>query len=224
MLETFNRDEFLRLLILKSTTFDQRVLMGQAALALGCQKPAHTGEYLVLDAVAMLLVSMLNWLGVELKPAADAVREHWEGWLELVTRAERAPLPDNAELFFCVAGVLSLDSGLVSDRVEMGEHHEIAAAFAGESTYRPAFVSIHRVLHQLRINAQHANVALPDRLTIAPNEPGYENWRAEIRMYQARAAARLKAKAKAKPKTKAKGRKPIRPPAHVRVVKEDADA
>jgi len=196
MLEAFNRDEFLRLLILKSTTFDQRVLMGQAALALGCQKPAHTGEYLVLDAVAMLLVSMLNRLGVELKPAADAVREHWKGWLELVTRVERAPLPDNAELFFCVAGVLSLDSGLVSDRVEMGKHHEIAAAFARESAYRPAFVSMHRVLHQLRINAQHANVALPDRLTIARGEPGYKNWRREIDAYRARAEARAEAKAK----------------------------
>jgi len=200
MLESLNRDEFLRLLILKSATFDQRMLMGQAALALGCQKPAHTGEYLVLDAVAMLLVSLLNRLGVELKPAADAVREHWEGWLELVTRAERAPLPDNPELFFCIAGVLSLDSGLVSDKVEMGRHHEVFAAFAGEELYRPAFVSMHRVLHQLRINAQHANVALPDRLTIARGEPGYKNWRREIDAYRARAEARFRAKAKVKAK------------------------
>jgi hypothetical protein len=162
--------------------------------------------YLVLDAVAMLLVSMLNRLGVELRPAADAVREHWEGWLGLVTRAERAPLPDNAELFFCVAGVLSLDSGLVSDRVEMGEHHKIAAAFAGESIYRPAFVSMHRVLHQLRINAQHANVALPDRLTIARGEPGYKNWRREIDAYRARAEA------------KTKGRRAARAPARKRLV------
>jgi hypothetical protein len=70
--------------------------------------------------------------------------------------------------------------------------------------YTANFISMHLVLHQLRVNAQLAEpkIALPDRLTIAPNEPGYENWRAEIRAYQERAGARLKAKAKAKGRRK----------------------
>jgi hypothetical protein len=36
------------------------VATGEAAFALGCHKPAHIGEYLVLDAFAMILASMLN--------------------------------------------------------------------------------------------------------------------------------------------------------------------
>jgi hypothetical protein len=197
MLEFLSRDEFLRLLRLKSTTLDQRVLMGQAAFAFGCQKPAHVGEYLVLDAVAMLLSSILNQrAGLELKPAADAVREHWEGWLALVTKDERFPIADDPQLFFAVAW-LWIDHKL-THRVVMGGASEIAAALAGEPVDTVNSISIRRVLHHLRSNAQLAKVALPERLTIAPNEPGYENWRAEIRAYQERAGARFQARAKNK--------------------------
>jgi hypothetical protein len=73
---TTARGDFLALVGVKSSTLDQRVLTGEAAFALGCQKPAHIGEYLVLDGPAMLLGSMLNrFAGLELKAAADAVRE-----------------------------------------------------------------------------------------------------------------------------------------------------
>jgi hypothetical protein len=84
----------------------------------------------------------------------------------------------------------------------MGEAHEIMAALAGDSVYTVNSISMHRVLHHLRSNAELAKpkIILPQRLTIAPHEAGYENWRAEIRGYQERAGARAKAKAKAKAK------------------------
>jgi hypothetical protein len=48
------------------------VATGEAAFALGCRKPAHTGEYLVLDAFAMILASMLNcFCGLTLKETAN---------------------------------------------------------------------------------------------------------------------------------------------------------
>lgn len=207
MLQSISRPDFLGLVGVKSSTLDQRVLTGEAAFALGCKKPAHTGEYLVLDAVAMLLSSMLNrFAGLGLKAAAETVQKHWEGWLTLVTKAERFPTPDDPLLFFAVVW-LSLESGL-TPRVVMGRTDEIAAALAGQPVYTVNSISMGRVLHQLRTNAKFANVALPERFTIAPNEPGFENWWAEIRTYQDRAKARTRAKAKAK----AKGRRPARAP------------
>ena len=210
MFEFLPRDEFLRLLILKSTTLDQRVLMGQAAFAFGCRNPAHTGEYLPLDGVAMMLTSMLNAHGVRLEVAAEAVRTYWDDWLGLVTRAERYPIPENPHLFFAVA-VPSPESGL-SRRVAVGYSNQIVDALyrADDPSCPVAPISIHQVLLQLRINAQRANVALPDRLTIARGEPGYKNWRREIAAYRARAEARAEAKAK--------GRRAARAPAGKRLV------
>jgi hypothetical protein len=128
-----------------------------------------------------------------------------------VTRAEREPLPENRELFFAVA---TMSDG--SHRVEVGTSGEIfdALSKAEQSLHVVGFVSIHRVLHQLRVNAQLAKpkIALPERFTIAPRDPGYENWRREIAAHQERAEARFQAKAKAKAK-------PARAPASKRLVK-----
>ena len=211
MLEALPRGDFLALVGMKSPTLDQRVLTGEAAFAFGCQKPAHAGEYLALDAAAMLLSSMLNRLaGLELKAAADEVREHWNGWLTLLTKAERFPKPNHPEQFFAVAW-LSLEPRRY--RVMLGEAHEIAAELAGESVYTCNFVSIHLLLRLLRNNARRANIALPERLTVADRDGGYENWLREIDAHRERAAARLKAKAKTK------GRRPAPAPARKRLVK-----
>jgi hypothetical protein len=104
--------DFLALVGVKPSTQDQRVLTGEAAFALRCEQPAHTGKYLYLDAVAMILAGMINcFTGLELKRAADAVREHWNDWLKLLTKAERFAPPKHAEQFICVAWT-SLDPPL----------------------------------------------------------------------------------------------------------------
>jgi hypothetical protein len=191
----------------KSSTLDQRVMTGEAAFALGCQRPAHTGEYLILDAVAMLLSSVLNrFAGLELKAAADAVREHWDDWLTLVTKVERFPIRDDPQLFFAVAWLVAPAGSKVAftPRVVMGERDKIMATLAGEHVYTANFISMRWVLHQLRVNAQYANVQLPERFAIARGEPGYKDWRREINAYRERAVARLQARAKGKGKTKIK--------------------
>jgi hypothetical protein len=159
-----------------------------------------------LDAIAVMLTSMLHATGIDLKPAADAVREHWEAWLELASRAERAPLPENSELFFAVATMFDR-----SHAVAVGETQEITAALgkANRSLHAVGFVSIHRVLHQLRVNAEMAKpkIALPERFTVARGEPGHQAWLADIAAHQVRAGARFRARAKAK------GQRPARAPA-----------
>jgi hypothetical protein len=48
------------------------------------------------------------------------------------------------------------------------------------------------VRHYLRANAANANITLPQRLTIDPDdEPAYEKWRGKIDAYQQAAGARL---------------------------------
>jgi hypothetical protein len=205
MLPALPRPDFLRLLIFGSSRFDQRTALGQVALALGCEKPAHAGWYLFLDALAVMLTSMLTAYGLELKPAADAVRKHWKAWLDLVTRAEREPLPENSELFFAVATMFD-----GSYRVEVGKTQEILAALRGanQSLHTVHFMSIHRVLHQLRTNAQLAKpkIVLPERFTIAEGEPGHEAWWADIAAYQERAGSRFKAKVKQRSRAPARKR------------------
>jgi len=216
MLETLSRDEFLQLIALKSDAFDQRQLMGQTAFAFGCRKPAHVGEYLVLDAVAMGLVGMLNAHGLKLEDAADVVLRFWKEWLTLLAKAEREEQPP---LFFAVA-VQSPGPGGAYDsslprRVAFGNANQIVETlYRADESYGVAMIPVHGLLRQLRKNAQLAKpkIVLPERFTIADNEPGYENWWAEIRAYQERAEARLKARAKAK------GRRAARAPARKRLV------
>jgi hypothetical protein len=194
MLVTIPRDTFQALVRIKSTTLDQRVRTGEAAFALGIEKRPHTGEYLYLDAVAMILASMINcFTGLELKRAADIVRETWDGddgWLTLLTKAERFPLPNHAEQFVCVAWT-SLDRS-EPRHIVMGEHHEITAALRGQTVAAPCFISMHFLLRCLRGNAKLAGIRLPPRLTIAEGEPGFKEWRTEIDLYRQYANARVK--------------------------------
>jgi|AmaraimetFIIA100_FD_contig_91_117565_length_979_multi_4_in_0_out_0_2 hypothetical protein len=81
----------------------------------------------------------------------------------------------------------------LTPRVVMGDTADIAKALAGESVYTVNSVSMALVLHHLRVNAQLANITLPQRLTVEERESGYENWLAEIRAYQHAAGARLEA-------------------------------
>jgi hypothetical protein len=160
-----------------------------------------------------MLTSMLKATGLELKPAADAVREHWQEWLELVRRAERRRIFGSggeqvrSELFFAVATMFD-----GTHRVEVGETQEITEAFgkANQPLHTVGFVSIYRVLSQLRRNAELAKpkIVLPEKFTVARGEPGHDAWLADIAAYQERAEARLKAK----------GQRPARAPARKRLV------
>src|SRR5262245_49650979 len=100
------RSSYLGLIRVKPSTLEQRMHTGEQAFALGVSKPAHRDEYLLLDGVAAILASMLNCTcGLTLKQAADAVREHWAEWLELLVRVENwaEHHQDDPRLFFAVA-------------------------------------------------------------------------------------------------------------------------
>jgi hypothetical protein len=178
----------------KPSTLDQRLFTGEAAFALGCHKPAHTGEYFVLDAVAMILASMLNrFAGLQLKEAADIVCSTWNDWLTLLIRAESFP---HVEQFVCVART-SLDRSEPA-HIAMGEAADIAKVCPPSET-APCLIPMQLLLRCLRGNAAKAGIDLPERLTVDPDDkPAYAKWRDEIDAYREAAGARV-AKAKLAP-------------------------
>ena len=82
---------------------------------------------------------------------------------------------------------------------------EAMSALGGGSFVSPYGVSIQRVLHALRTNAENSKprIELPTRLTVQPDDPNHAQWRAEIAAYQKLAHARFKVKTKKKANMKA---------------------
>jgi hypothetical protein len=196
MLDTRSRSEFLALIGTRSATWDQRMKpeVGEAALALGCRKPAHIGEYLLLDACAALLASMLNRAGLELRVAAEIVRQRWDDWLTLLIRVEHF----HAEQFVCVAWP-SADRS-TPPHIVMGDSDYISKICPPSETAQ-YMISMSFLLRCLRGNAAKAGIQLPERLTADPNDkPAYKKWRDEIDAYREAAGARV---AKVKPLTPA---------------------
>lgn len=193
MLDTRSRPEFLALTGVRSATLDQRVKVGEAAFAFGVERRPHVNEYPVLDALATILASMLNRLcGLTLKQACNEMREHWERWLELVTKAERwrEKYPTTDPMLCIAVAWLSLEEGQSQRRYRIlfGEHDKITAA--ARSSYVCNYVSIARALSALRANAKQAGVELPKRLTVAKGEPGHEDWQHRINDYREAAGVR----------------------------------
>jgi len=199
---TFGREEFLRLLQITGPTLDKRAFKREIAFAFGCEINAHMNEYLLMDAVAIMLTSMLS-VGIGMKDAATVVREHWEEWLRLVQSSERDPgtiVPPTDQLYI-LAGKTQ-DGRLIVGTGTMGE----AMSKLGGGTYVDPFpfgVSIHRVLHQLRTNARNYKIDIPARFAVQTDDSNYVQWRAEITAYQKLAHARFNAKTKAKRAKKA---------------------
>jgi len=189
------RDQYLALVGMKSSTLDQRVRVGEAAFAFGVADRPTYGEYFVLDALATILSSMLSCLcGLTLKQTTNELRKHWSGWLELVTKTERwMEKYPGADPMWCIAiAHLPLKPGQSerSHRILLGKAHEIIEE-VGASADSCNFVSIARAISALRANAKNAGISLPKRLTVAKGEPGFDDWREEIRAYQRRAGMRV---------------------------------
>src|SRR5262249_8303630 len=180
-------------------TWDQRMKpeVGEAALAFGCSKPAHVGEYPVLHAVAAILASMMNHTtGLELKRSVEIVRRTWDGWLTLLIRAESFPHIDQ---YVCVAWVSRNRAD--PPHIAMGDAAHVGKA-CPPSESPLCMISINLLLRRLRENARQAGIDLPARLTVDPEDdkPAYDKWRADIDAYREAAGARL---AKIKPLTPA---------------------
>jgi len=189
---TVPRDSFCALIGVKSATLSQRQYTGEQAFAFGLTKPVHINEYHYLDGAAALLASMMNRAGLDLKPAADVVRERWDDWLTLLIRVEHFHI----EQFVCVAWTSPDRSEL--PHIVMGDEAHIGKK-APPSKHALYLISMSFLLRCLRNNARQANIDLPKRLTVDPKDKvAYDKWRAEIDALREAAGVRgAKAKAPA---------------------------
>jgi hypothetical protein len=198
-----SRDEFLRLLQMKSATLDQRVYKHELTFSLGCTRPAHTGEYLLLDVVAVLLISMLNRLAkVEMKTAAEMVLKHWYGWLVGVAQAEHEMDESLRDQTYFAVGTDFNGKGFAA----VGKMKEAVAMLESSGPHERGLymLPLHLVLRVLRDNARIAKIDLPKFLTPEPDTPEFEKFLESIHEYQRLAGAKFKAKAKAKASKRAR--------------------
>jgi hypothetical protein len=194
---TLSPEEFFRLLKLQPATMRVRAHTGDAAFAFGLKRNPHPGAYLPLDALAVLLTSLLS-TQISLRPAAEIIRVSWDAWLRAVQVAEGDPkLYEGSEVpvelhMYIGVGVSKGKLG----RCEVGTMIDIMPKLNTFEAVRG--ISIQLALRQLRANSRKTGVALPDRLTVPFDHADHAKWRQEIEDYRKLANMRFKAKLKAK--------------------------
>ena len=191
------RDEFSQLLQIRAGTIAQRIYTEEICFAFGCRINAHIGEYLPLDAVAVLITSILS-TEIGMKAAAELVRKGWEKWLEVVQAVEsdlllytQTPIPAEQQRYLAVG----IEKGRPPFGV-CGLMSDCQRQLSGYGIIRG--ISIQLVLRQLRVNSRQYKVALPERLTPPLDHPDLAQWCREIEAYQKLSNTRFKAKLKAK--------------------------
>jgi len=197
-MDDLTREEFLRLLNLKSTTLDQRVHKNEMVFFPGLSRPAAIGDYSALDGLYGLTSSMLNGCAkIELKDAADLTRTNWEDLAKGFAKVERQMETDGL-IFFAVATVFGDDGKVkkISGAVGTGQQASNVLQSAGKhaSLY---MLPLYIVLRTLRNCAKQAKpqIQLPTYLIpAAPDTPEFETWLAWVREYRRRAILKHKAK------------------------------
>jgi hypothetical protein len=203
----YPRDEFLRLVRMKSNSFNQRSHQRENALGWGLRKPIHQGEYGPIDAIGMLLTSMFSYYArIDLKSAADVVTTHWLPWTRALAAAERNM--DGSEEDYFAVGVSfknkedwSKKRDFTPSRVTAGFGKRQAAVNEVEKKGphdNIIMLPLQTVVRALHANAESARpkIELPKMLCPAPpDSPEFDQWVAAKTEYLSRT-------------DKAKGRKP----------------
>src|SRR5215831_977637 len=91
--EKFTREVFLSMLGedgISSTALAARQYRGEVAVFAGLSRPLRQNEYGELDLYAAALTNLIKqFVNIEMKQAADLVREYWREWTYGLARSER---------------------------------------------------------------------------------------------------------------------------------------
>jgi hypothetical protein len=170
---TLTRAEFLRLLMLKSTTLGQRVFNGELAFAYGLSHPVEVGKYSALDALSAMAVSMLHACAkIPAKAAADLMRKHWEAFLKAVAKVERQMAAGHTtwtasedEIWFAVATAFGDDGKVRRVLGAIGTRQETAGARRNAGSHASIYMMPLKLpLRTLRNNERDTGVELPKLL------------------------------------------------------------
>jgi hypothetical protein len=178
----FGRDVFLRVLGIESNAWNQRSYRGEVALGFGLARPGHVNSYGEIDLLAgTLTVLITHFVKIDMKQAAELVRDHWREWLEGVARAERLKLRAYSE---GICFVIATDADKEKVKVAVGPCEE-AINETGGADMVPFAMPLDLVVRRVRTSAKEAGLSLPKQLTpVPPDSDDFKKWIADIEAYR----------------------------------------
>lgn len=180
----FPRGVLLDVFGIEGNAWHQRQHRGEVALAFGQSRPVFTNEFGELDVLAVgLTLLIVNLAKVDMKQAAELVRDYWREWLEGVAMAERLK-PSTAYLdgiCFVVATDVSEQRIMV---VEVGPCNEVMERLGGGDVV-PIPIPLDLAARRVRAMAKKAGHSLPRYFTRGlPESNEFKQWIAEIERYR----------------------------------------
>jgi hypothetical protein len=184
MIQTMNfgRDVFLSVLGIESNAWNQRAYRGEVALGFGLARPGHVNSYGEIDLLAgMLTVLITHFVKIDMKQAAELVRNHWLAWLEGVAGAERLKRSAYSE---GICFVIATDADKQKINVAVGPC-EKAINETGGADMVPFAMPLDLVVRRVRTSAKEAGLSLPKQLTPGlPDSRDFKKWIADIEAYR----------------------------------------
>ena len=185
------RAEFLELLGLTGSAFDQLQHAGRIALAFGTSMPATPGRYLDLDLVAMGINLGLT-PGVGSERATAIVAACFHQWLSAVGHAEADPKQD----YFMTIGGVGWDAANKSAKslvVTNGTLGQIAEDFQSiPNLVGSVTVNISGIIRGLRTRAHTAGIDLSRPFFFLPDDPRFNEILTRVKRERDARIVRLK--------------------------------
>ena len=205
-MQYLSRDEFLEVLPLTGSAFDQLQHSGHVALAFGTPMPATPGRYLDLDLVAVAInLGLTPSLGRE--NATAIVSGYFHQWASAVGHAE----DDQSQDFFMAVGGIGWDATKKSPKqllVTNGTVHQIAEDFGSRSNLVGFFtVNISDIIRRLRTRAHAAGIDLSRPFFFPPDDPRFNEILTRVKRELHARVARLRRDKKKLAATKARSRR-----------------
>jgi hypothetical protein len=194
---SFGRDMFLGVFGIENSAWTQRSYRGEVALGFGLARPGHVNSYGEIDVFAMALtVFIALHVKIDMKQAAELVRDSWLAWLEGLARTER--LKRSAVYSEGICFVVAANADKTKIEVAVGPCQKTM-----DEIGRPDMVltpiPIDLVVRWVRIGAKKAGLSLPKQLTPGlPDSDEFKKWIAEIEAYRKFASMRGSGRKKAK--------------------------
>jgi hypothetical protein len=179
----FPRGVLLDVFGIEGNAWHQRQHRGEVALAFGLAKPVFANEFGELDVFAVGLTLLIVILAkVDMKEAAELVREYWREWLEGLAVAERLKPSTYLDGIGFVAATDVNERKIVA--VEVGPCKEVMEHLGGEDVV-PNGIPLELAARRVRAMAKQAGHSLPRYFTPGdPQSDEFKQWLAEIERYR----------------------------------------
>jgi hypothetical protein len=126
-------------------------------------------------------VLITHFVKIDMKQAAELVRNHWLAWLEGVARAERLKRGPYSE---GICFVIATDADKEKIKVAVGPCERAINEIGGVDMV-PLAMPLDLVVRRVRTSAKGAGLSLPKQLTPGlPDSDDFKKWIADIELYR----------------------------------------